>query len=51
MIYIVNNEKQQCMYCREWIVPYIERSKEEIRTICPKCNLTLEIIRKKKVII
>lgn len=43
---VIDVEKQMCIYCHKDIFPSIETNRNEIRLICPKCDMTLEIIKR-----
>lgn len=39
-------EKTICIYCHRDIYPMIESNQNEIRKRCPKCAMTLEVIKR-----
>ena len=41
-------EKTICIYCHKDIYPMIETNQNEIRKRCPKCAMTLEVIKRGK---
>lgn len=43
---IINVEKTMCIYCHKDIYPMIETNQNEIRKRCPKCAMTLEVIKR-----
>lgn len=37
------DDKVPCPYCRKDIKPFTKRYEDELRLICPICNLTIEV--------
>ena len=43
VIYIEVSDRD-CPYCRKKITPKLVKYKNERRLICPRCNLTIEVV-------
>lgn len=43
---VIDVERTICIYCHKDIFPMIETNQNEIRKRCPKCAMTLEVIKR-----
>ena len=46
--YVDVNNEEHCPYCKKFIKPIIRRENDELRLICPKCKLTIEVRKFKR---
>lgn len=48
VMYVDVNDEELCPYCKLFIKPIIRRSEDELRLVCPKCKLTIEVRKFKR---
>lgn len=43
--YNIDCSRRECIYCHKMIEPILYRDRTEIRLICPRCELTIEVMK------
>ena len=44
-VYIADVEEIECPYCHKTVYPHVKREMNQLRKICPKCVLTIEVVK------
>ena len=44
-VYEINVEQMECPYCHKVIYPHVKREMSQLRKICPRCILTIEVVK------